>query len=862
MKKFVSTVNKSVSLITAAVLALFSTVILCGCSWPFSSGGNVEFTRPAISLTIGEEYELTDIIVSDTDTYTLSSSDASIASIAGTVLTARGIGKAVITIDTVSSAAELRVTVSAEEESTLSLTATGDLIQTLGSTSEVSFKAVTTGDATKIAVDWYLNRIKAATLSNHSKFSFIPTIAGEFTVEAECAGLSAKTMVRVYRAVNAVASYVGEIRQLREPYTNVTFSVDIEKNIDNPVDRIQWYVDGNIVSDGTSESFVYRPSAGAHAVSVKVNGVTRLFGDASSVNVYCVGSVTPAAPTFEFDNLYPHAYIKYDVLGDAMVEITAPTGTVTEYAQTDNRYVSLFDENGFDAGSLIELCSSTPVRGAYKFRVKSLGDGGALTESDYSKYFTFTQLSTTAKPYIENRILDADLYITSDEEYVAALEYFVVFRSKTTKLPKVEFECYIAYDMSVDAKALWNNAFPIAATSGTYNDISVTLTGSIMRTYCVVDTVNAPTRQTKRYGNDYEYSRQLHAVIPHINYDESEYRPDDYVFPIDRRENTESVAYSDELYYAAARNTRPIPKTGSAAETVYNTARSILRKICTDAMTDVQKAHAIYDWIMWQVTYDTPATETDYNGEKYSAYYLEGVFGDGKTKIGGVAYAPYAVCDGISKAYALMCNIEGIPCVRVSGQAGDTIEDTGGHAWNKVFVDGQWYIVDCTWGDLHSELTIDGVTEKYELGLHDWLFLTDAQADDTHFEPYEAGESFMVYAPPTTTPHRGIYSEMTYNGVVIDCEISAGENKLERVREISKKFARAYTPRRSVFVPGGVGDGEYPIIYEGFEIYFNGGINIPFGYIQSAIDAAIMTILPDADVKTIVFDNVALVLVR
>lgn len=38
----------------------------------------------------------------------------------------------------------------------------------------------------------------------------------------------------------------------------------------------------------------------------------------------------------------------------------------------------------------------------------------------------------------------------------------------------------------------------------------------------------------------------------------------------------------------------------------------------------------------------------------------------------------------------LMCGIEGLPCVRVTGDE---------HAWNKVYVDGKWYISDATFGD-------------------------------------------------------------------------------------------------------------------------------------------------------------------
>ena len=53
------------------------------------------------------------------------------------------------------------------------------------------------------------------------------------------------------------------------------------------------------------------------------------------------------------------------------------------------------------------------------------------------------------------------------------------------------------------------------------------------------------------------------------------------------------------------------------------------------------------------------------------------------------------MCEGISKAVTILLNIEGIPCVQVTGY--QTANPNGaGHAWNKVFVNNKWYILDAT----------------------------------------------------------------------------------------------------------------------------------------------------------------------
>lgn len=862
-----SVLAKVSSFICALVLVVVSAFPLLGCSLFFRNDGyEAEFTRRSLTLKVGEAYDLSQIIDSNTTSYDLTSSDTDIAEISGTTLTALKVGKTSVKVETSSTVSELKVTVTDDESDAIALETTGALVQTVGTATEVSFKPIVSGTIADRAIDWYVDGQKRDTLSAAESFVYTPTSVGEHTVEAVCGTIRAQAVCRIYYPVTASASYTGELTQQAAPYNDIVLSVSVDSDSRNPQDYVQWLIDGETAYEGTELSYTYRPTPGRHTVTVYVNGVARDFGNGNTaLDLYIVGSVTPAAPTFVFDNMYPHAYVRFRAVGNAQVEITSPSGSVAEYAQTDPRYADLFGENGFDAGDLISLCADGVTSRVYKFRVKSLGDGGALAPSDYSPYTMFTQVSSSAKAYLETRYLDRDLYITSDEEYAHALEYYILFRSKTTSNPKVSFKCYMAYTMTCSEEELFDDAFSWVATSGSYRNIVVSSDNNIMTTSFNVNTVNNPSRQSKTPGNSSLYAKQLHAIMPHINYDREKDRPDNYVFPIDRSENTQTVKYGDELFFAVQNNTRPIVSVGTPAYVLYNTARKILRQICTDEMTDKQKAHAIYDWIMWQVTYDTPATEDDYNGESYSAYYLEGVFGNGSTRIGGVAYAPYAVCDGMSKAYSLMCNIEGIPCVRVAGDAGESMaeEDRGGHAWNKVCLDGAWYVVDCTWGDSQSELSLNGMPRtEYELGLHDYLFLTDAQADETHFEPYELGASSMIYVPETTTRKYNVYADMTYNGTAIDCYVTSSQNVVERLRDIASKFATAYVKRSSVYIPGGPDNGEYAITYEGLDVYVEGYSDAYDSAVTSAVKTAVKSVHPTADVQVKIYDNVILILMR
>lgn len=844
--------------VAVAAIMLCSCFLLTGCNLIRRLFGYVEFTRSQITLEVGDSYDL-DGIVSSNGSYNLRSSSPNIASLNGSVVTANKAGKARITATSGESTAVLAVTVTEYVPDSLEIQTQSELIQTVGETSTVVLYAATTGSLDNEKVSWYVNDEPQGEAYPEEPFELYRDEPGLYEIKAISGEFVRSATLRVYEPVVASGAVSGETRQLESPYSALTLDAQVTSVSGNPDNYIQWFVDGSPVYEGTDLSTRYTPTVGQHTLTLKINGVNRSIDDKNSITLFCRGSIVPTVSSLEYDNLYPHAYLVSDYQGKAQIEITTPSGTV-EYSQIDNS--AIFTPDGIDVGAYVDIAATGTLRQMYKFRVKSLGDGGALTESEYSDYFTFTQLPSAAGEYLSERYADKDYYVTSVGEYVNIMEYEVLFRSKTVRNPKVSFDCYIAFDYSGDADDLFSDAFEYAATSGSYDYIRKSLRNNIMHTEFTVSTVNNPTQQTKTSSNSGRYSRQLHAVMPHINYDENKYRSASYEFAIDRRTNTQSVRYSDELYFAAENGSRPLPASGSSAETVYAAARNILREIVTDDMSDMEKAHAIYDWIMWQVTYDTLATEVSRNGESYSAYYLEGVFGDGKTSIDGVKYAPYAVCDGMSKAYSLMCNIEGIPCKRVTGVAGTDLESAGGHAWNKVCIDGEWYVVDCTWGDSFVELDLSGQRLNYELGMHDYLFRVDDETDMTHFEPFESGDSNIDYSPATASKPLDVYSTMTYNGVTINCMVKSRENQKERLQQIAKEFARAYTKRSRIYVPGGMNNGEYAVDYEGIEVCLEGGLSIGISEAQNIVRRAVQSVHPFADVKAYDFDGTFIILMK
>ncbi len=216
-------------------------------------------------------------------------------------------------------------------------------------------------------------------------------------------------------------------------------------------------------------------------------------------------------------------------------------------------------------------------------------------------------------------------------------------------------------------------------------------------------------------------------------------------FPIDNPNNTKVKVYNTEqLFMVVQYGATPIfPNAGCVAEVVYNNAKDILREINnTDSLTDYQKALNIYRYICMNVKYDNILF--DYMAAinnssvrtfgKFSPFYLEGVLYDLDDQV--------AVCDGLSKAYALMCRIEGIEATKVNGSAAG-----GEHAWNKIKLGDKYHLVDTTWGTAS-----DG---EYEMLTHAYFLIGEDTISQSHTASYQY---------PTETPVDYNYYQKTKVG--------------------------------------------------------------------------------------------------
>ena len=143
--------------------------------------------------------------------------------------------------------------------------------------------------------------------------------------------------------------------------------------------------------------------------------------------------------------------------------------------------------------------------------------------------------------------------------------------------------------------------------------------------------------------------------------------------------------------------------------------RSILNKIITPEMGDVEKIKAVHDWIVKNTTYE----------ENY--YSLD----SSRSFIYNLVYNKIAICQGYAVTFYVMMTELGIPCTIISGYAG------GPHSWNAVEMDGCWYYVDVTWDDpslasTNNNTFEDGYNMSYNYLLCSYQYISLTHSEDDY----------------------------------------------------------------------------------------------------------------------------------
>jgi transglutaminase/protease-like cytokinesis protein 3 len=115
---------------------------------------------------------------------------------------------------------------------------------------------------------------------------------------------------------------------------------------------------------------------------------------------------------------------------------------------------------------------------------------------------------------------------------------------------------------------------------------------------------------------------------------------------------------------------------------VYDNDMEVIQfglELTEDSETDEEKAHALYDWIVRNISYDFSVLG------KLSVGYVPDPQTTYETKKG--------ICSDFAALFASLCRSQGIPCKVVLGYYA---KSDYYHAWNEVYINGEYVIVDAS----------------------------------------------------------------------------------------------------------------------------------------------------------------------
>ncbi len=755
----------------AAVVALLCAA-LCGCSLIqgiLHPEGKFALSESEITLKIGETYDVT-LSNGRTDEFTLSTSDKTKVEIYGrTSIKAVGKTQTAVTITATNGkgdTAELKVNVDYADVSTVKIDVENQyqLLQSGETPKSVDFSA-TLNDGTKPATvfSWKFTNgagEEVATASGKTA-SYLPT-AGEIYFATVTAGGKSATVG--FCAVEELLVYLDKYR------------VGTEEKI---VVRARYFDNSLLQTGKTATAYVY--DEGGNLISTtpletirsngmgEVNDTIAAIGKEGTFTLKVVVDGVSREVNFVVKDNVAANHIEVVANGN-LSQTTAETVTFTATlspAKADVESVKWYvNDKYYSTGKTFSFKPTN--RGEHKVTAeinKITKTKTIVYLSEHDEAWYYASHFHDYGGYAQNR------YITSKEE----LKNLILFVLEN-KIAEIKF--YAGYATPETVKKDVSEVRDCVEESGIIPGYSLETSGNeftIKFRFFADEAGLIPTVNSPEYDAPDGFTDAVQNTYSKPHYDNVKKTRNFY---IDGVKETMSVSTSNMLYKAVAWGYKP-EFMGSQADNlkqIYKNAKDALSYIVSDEMSEYEKVHAIYDYIIYNVRYDhdcANAEDAYVSGNlslnekmKYYGYYLEGIFLNKFYK-----KDMHAVCDGKSKAFVLMCGIEGITAVRISGEASSDGKNFGGHAWNKVLLDlngtgdKEWYFVDTTWGDVGDD--------SKEFLSHAYFLLSDDEVKNTHVEKQghgypKAEGKFDYFAHETYTS-----SGTEYNYVITNRNLAA-----------------------------------------------------------------------------------------
>jgi len=588
----------------------------------------------------------------------------------------------------------------------------------------------------------------------------------------------------------------------------VDLTADWNKGFTSGTEYIEWFVNGELQVGQNSENFSYTPPArhGVYVVSVRVYNYlgSMLYDEASYVitvteNFLAIekvslelvsGSLVQKSKTFEpvtvkASVVYPlSGYNEYAPL-KFVVNGVAITSSTDGYLYNAKERTLTFTPNSGETNVYAEIDNIKSNR--LTFATMTVGE-----YAEYSQYLNNTY------------IWEGDVYntyISYPEEFFIVVSYALMCGIDDA-LP-----IFIHSSSGININNIRGERGATIAAFNYYSDgdmgISITAAShSNDGKFVLSVTPGLVTSPVKgRYVSDYTYIEDRGYEIHGGGSGRSTLYIDS------APEYTQLVSTSNHLYRVLSWGMKPV-NLSTRMRDLYGLIRTVVLDVCSDDMSELEKAHVLYDWLVSNVVYDYGIVNASQAGAltgkealQYASYYLEGVF-----------YDKLAVCDGISKAYCALLGMEGIKAVRVTGVAG------GDHAWNKILIEAdgsgvkKWWAVDATWANVKIE---EAYNRGREIYFHSYFLITQNEISLDHIETDVSfilanGQEYRYNPfPVATNDTTDFFSTITYRAVtemLTFSDLSFGDAAINNVKELAIALAYSYSVDKYIVVkPSGVG---------------------------------------------------------
>jgi len=426
-------------------------------------------------------------------------------------------------------------------------------------------------------------------------------------------------------------------------------------------------------------------------------------------------------------------------------------------------YVAQSDSPSLDIGSGEHVCLNK--EGSYTIQIKALGDGENF-ETSQLKTIPYEYSMETKADFERNTIfMYGNTYsyrVKTVEDLKHLLWYHYLYNQDVWKYNTLDYNLKIYCDsdinkfaqlisesladevagvvnnaqkMSLVARQLLKQYPEIGAWSlGAGNEVKFCLNEQpnifIIRYQSVLEDDKLKQITT----TDQVFNEKLDVI------DTFDQRSSNYIFAIDTQESVD-VTTTEQLFMALQYNRKPnFVGDCEVAKAVYENARLVLRQICSDAMNEYEKTLQIYNFLTKRIVYNNNAEIGNASNQitledgsvtlrgNIKDFYLEGVLYNAASENGLFTSVDQfvgqtAVCDGLAKAFVVLCSIEGIDSIKVKNST---------HAWNKVYLDlendgitgKQWYAIDLTRA-IKYDVMVNRTSTSYQVGLHRFFLVPD-----------------------------------------------------------------------------------------------------------------------------------------